>query len=92
MSKLSIPEIEQNIKKLKGWRWDGESIKKEWAFKDFKEALQFIHKVGLIAEQQNHHPEIVNVYNRVSLRYFTHDVGGLTLRDFQAAEAIDKLA
>jgi len=91
MRKLSIIDIEQNIKKLKGWRLDGESISKEWTFKNFKDALQFMNKVGLIAEQQNHHPEMVNVYNRVTLRYFTHDVGGLTQRDFQAAEAIDKL-
>ena len=91
MQKLSTADIQQGLKELKGWQLDGEALKKEWTFKNFKEALQFINKVGVIAEKQNHHPEIHNVYNHLTLRYYTHAIGGLTHRDFRAAAEIDKL-
>jgi len=79
------------MKQTNGWQLDRNALKKEWKFENFAEALKFINKVGAIAERQDHHPEIYNVYNRVTLRYYTHDVGGLTQRDFRAASEIDKL-
>lgn len=91
MQQLSTDEIQQKLKETKGWQLDGSALKKEWKFENFAEALKFINKVGAIAEKQDHHPEIYNVYNRVTLRYFTHDLGGLTRRDFKAVSEIDKL-
>ena len=91
MQKLSAAEIPIRLKKLDRWDWDGDSIKKDWVFSDFRAALQFINLVGDLAEDNNHHPEIMNTYNRVSLKLSTHDVGGLTERDFILAAKIDKL-
>ncbi|PKP15860.1 MAG: 4a-hydroxytetrahydrobiopterin dehydratase, partial [Bacteroidetes bacterium HGW-Bacteroidetes-23] len=54
-------------------------------------ALAFIVQIGIFAEKQNHHPEIKNVYNKVSLRLTTHDSDGVTEKDIKLALAIDKI-
>jgi 4a-hydroxytetrahydrobiopterin dehydratase len=92
MNRLSDTKIETELKRLSGWKRDGKQITKEWAFNDFSEAMQFINQVALLAEEQDHHPEIRNVYNRVGLILFTHDSDGLTEKDFKLAAAIDKLS
>jgi 4a-hydroxytetrahydrobiopterin dehydratase len=84
--------IQQRLTELKGWKLDGNAIKKEWQFKDFNEAMVFINRVADLAREQDHHPELFNVYNKVSLRFSTHDAGGLTNRDFKMATAVDKIA
>lgn len=62
------------------------------SFQDFSAAFGFILRVALLAEQQNHHPEIYNVYNQVTLRLRTHDAGDIvTEKDVRLAQAIDKL-
>ncbi len=88
---LNNIEIESNISRLSGWQLDGNAIKKEWVFKDFSDAMIFLNNVAEIAEKNNHHPEIFNVYNRVSLRFYTHDSGGLTELDFTVAADIDHI-
>lgn len=90
MKLLTDNEIQEKLNQLSGWQRDGQAIKKEWTFGDFGEAITFINKVADLAEAQNHHPELFNVYNRVSLRFSTHDAGGLTEKDFQIAQAIEK--
>lgn len=87
-------EIEEKVGKLEGWTFDesDERLVKDYAFGDFKSALAFINKVGDLAEQMDHHPEIYNVYNQVSLALMTHDVSGISRSDFEMAERIDALA
>ncbi len=76
-------------------RWtvhaDKDAISRDWKFKDFSEAWGFMTRVALLAEQQDHHPEWSNVYNRVSITLTTHDAGGLSARDVKMAHAIDAL-
>ncbi len=91
MQKLHLEKIKQKLSTIKGWQLEGKSIAKEWQFNNFKDAMRFINQVADLAEKHNHHPEIINVYNRVSLRFSTHDVGGLTNRDFIIAADIDNL-
>lgn len=91
MKKLSAAEIQKRLGALQGWSTDGPAIKKEWQFRDFVQALAFINKIAQLAERHGHHPELYNVYNRVSLRFSTHDAGGLTAKDFAIAEEIDRL-
>ena len=91
MEKLKQSEIQQRLTEVKGWKLDGNAIKKEWQFRDFDEAMQFINRVADLAREQDHHPELFNVYNKVSLRFSTHDAGGLTNRDFKMATAVDKI-
>ena len=91
MDLLNENEIRTHMQTLSEWRRDGHAIQKEWTFRDFPTAIDFINKVAELAEAHNHHPELFNVYNRVSLRFSTHDAGGLTQKDFDIAQAIEKI-
>jgi 4a-hydroxytetrahydrobiopterin dehydratase len=74
---------------MDGWYLDEDAIRKDWTFDDFKDALAFINKIGDLAEKHNHHPELSNVYNKVSLRFNTHSADGITAKDFSIARDID---
>jgi 4a-hydroxytetrahydrobiopterin dehydratase len=68
-----------------------DAIRRGFVFKDFNEAFGFMARVALLAEQMNHHPEWTNVWNKVEVTLSTHDAGGLTERDLQLAEAMDRI-
>jgi len=71
---------------------DLRKISKEFKSKDFTKALELINKVGEIAEQQGHHPDIyLHNYNKVRIDLWTHAVGGLSENDFIMAAKIDQL-
>jgi 4a-hydroxytetrahydrobiopterin dehydratase len=88
----SKEEVLENIKRLKEWQLNENSITREFKFKDFVNAFGFMTKVAFEAEKLNHHPDWKNVYNRVSITLNTHDAGGLTELDFKLAGIIDKLS
>ncbi|HZW37751.1 MAG TPA: 4a-hydroxytetrahydrobiopterin dehydratase [Ignavibacteriaceae bacterium] len=90
MAKLSKDDIQLKLSHVFGWQLDGNSIYKEFNFKDFKESLNFINKVGDEAEKMDHHPDInLHSYNKVKLVLSTHSEGGLTNKDFKLAEIIN---
>jgi len=68
-----------------------DAIQRAFRFRDFNQAWGFMARVALLAEQQDHHPEWFNVYNRVEITLTTHDAGGLSGRDVKLARAIDAL-
>lgn len=72
-----------------GWELKGGAIVKLYKFKDFLEALAFVNRVGALAEEADHHPDIDLRYNKVTLKLVTHSAGGLTDKDFALARAID---
>ena len=76
---------------LKDWYFKANGIEKKFQFKTFIEALGFIVKVGVISEKMNHHPELFNVYNKVTIRLTTHDSNGLTDKDFKLATLIEEV-
>ena len=75
---------------LEGWTFQNNGIEKDFEFRDFVAAFSFMTRIAMLAEKQNHHPEWSNVYNKVHVRLSTHDAGGLTDKDFQLADAINK--
>ena len=91
MRVLSEIEINERLLDLDGWSLDQDAIKREWIFKDYSEAMDFINMVAVIAENQNHHPQLFNVYNHVSLRFNTHDAKGITEKDIDIARDFDNL-
>ena len=91
MRLLSEEEVQSRLQKAEYWEHDGNAIKREWNFQNFSEAMDFINMVAVICESHNHHPEIFNAYNRVSLRFYTYDVDGLSDIDFELAMEINKL-
>jgi 4a-hydroxytetrahydrobiopterin dehydratase len=93
VAKLTDAERGRLADTLPGWtlRTDKDALQKNYKFANFSEAWGFMTRVALLAEQQDHHPEWENVYNRVSITLTTHDSGGLSARDVKLAAAIDHL-
>ena len=94
MEPLNLKEIEEAIEKVNDWELaeSGKSIEKEFIFRNFEEALEFVNKVGKIAEQENHHPDILLYsYKKVKITLSTHEVEGLSENDFIIASKIDEL-
>jgi 4a-hydroxytetrahydrobiopterin dehydratase len=77
-----------------GWteESDGKALTRTFTFADFSEAFGFLARVAMHAETVDHHPEFTSVWNRVDFRLTSHDAGGVTDRDRQLAEAINRIA
>ncbi len=85
-------EAEVLVKQIPGWSIssDAKSIFRRYDFKNFKEALAFVNKVGALAESEGHHPDIyLKDYKFVELTLSTHAIGGLSQNDFILAAKID---
>ena len=91
MSTLSQQEIDRHLKELHGWVLVEHSIRKQYVLEDFPAAVHFVTRIVPIAEAADHHPDILIKYKRVTLTYSTHSEGGLTVKDFDGARAVDQL-
>lgn len=89
MSRLDDAQIAQALRQTPGWERAGPEITRTYRFEDFREALAFVNRVGALAERAGHHPGIDIRYNAVTLALTSHDVGGLSGKDFELARAID---
>lgn len=90
ISKIPIPELEQQLALLPLWKFSNEGLEREFLFKDFNEAFGFLTRIALLSEKMNHHAEWWGVYNKVNIRLSTHDAGGVTLKDITMALEIEK--
>ncbi len=89
---LSQENISKKLEELNGWSWENDRLTKNFEFSNFRDAMSFMVRISYEAEERDHHPQIFNCYNRVSLSVNTHDVGGkVTEKDFALASAIDSL-
>ena len=92
MTLLTQDEMAKNLSALSGWTQEEKQIAKQFQFKDFAEALNFVNKAGAEAEKMNHHPDIfIHSWNKVKITISTHSEGGITKKDFQLAEKIEGL-
>jgi len=91
MNLLTESEIADWIGSNDAWRLEEGKLVLSLKFENFSMAWGFMSRVALLAEQQNHHPEWVNVYNRVDIALVTHDAGGITTKDLDLARAITQL-
>ncbi len=91
-SRLSGDEAHERLAGVPGWELEGEALVRTFTFDDFARAFGFMASAAVVAEKMNHHPEWSNVYNRVTVRLSTHDVGGLSELDFQLAARMSDLA
>lgn len=90
---INHTEIEQRLEALDDWEIEGsKKIYKSYKFKNFKQALEFTNKVGAVAEEMQHHPDIYLTWGKVKIEIFTHEKDSLTEADFQLAEKIDRIA
>jgi 4a-hydroxytetrahydrobiopterin dehydratase len=89
---VSQQELEEKLEQLKpNWRLEGGKLYRRLEFRDFVECFSFMVKVALEAEKMQHHPEWLNVYNRLEIWLITHDLGGISTYDLYMAERIEEL-
>ena len=91
MALLTPEEIKTTLGQTSGWKKRGKTILRTIEFKNFMVAVKFVSRVARIAEKEGHHPDIDIRWNKVTLTLSTHSEGGLTARDFQLAEKINRL-
>ena len=90
MTRLSGAQVERALKPLSGWKREGDFISKEFHFPTFMAGIRFVDAVALIAEAQEHHPDIHVVWTTVTLKIQTHEEGGITDWDIALAGEIEK--
>jgi 4a-hydroxytetrahydrobiopterin dehydratase len=88
---LTLQEVEDLMSLLPNWSLKGKTISRELRFKDFRQAMDFVNKAAEVANDQDHHPDILVSYNTVLLTFTTHKIKGLSMNDFIAAAKIDLL-
>jgi 4a-hydroxytetrahydrobiopterin dehydratase len=90
---LKSQDIKNYLKKL-DTQWeviDNTQIRQTYKFKNFREALDFANKVGEIAEEEQHHPDLHVYYGKVTIDLATHAIGGLSENDFIVASKIEDI-
>lgn len=89
---LKGEELQKLAKQVPEWNViDGHHITRTFAFPDFRQALDFVNKVGELAESQGHHPDIFLAWGKAEITTWTHKINGLTESDFILAAKIEKL-
>lgn len=86
-------KAEEMLSAIPGWRLsaDAAMLKKKYEFKNFKQALNFVNKVGALAESEGHHPDIALGWGYCDLNLYTHKIGGLHENDFILAAKINEI-
>jgi 4a-hydroxytetrahydrobiopterin dehydratase len=92
MAVLEPDTLRAALDDLPGWEADGDAIVRSFELDGFPEAIALIVRIGFAAEALDHHPELSNVYSRVTVRLTSHDAGGVTERDLRLAQRIDQIA
>lgn len=89
---MSGPELAAFQEKLPCWKVVGEHhLSKSFLFPDFKTALEFVNRVGDLAEEEGHHPDLCLSWGKVDVTTYTHKIDGLSENDFILAAKIDEL-
>jgi 4a-hydroxytetrahydrobiopterin dehydratase len=88
---LSRTEAEALLPQVPTWTLGDKELTRDFRFKDFREAMQFVNKIAAIANEQDHHPDIAISYNKVRLTLSTHKIGGLSMNDFIVAARVEEL-
>jgi 4a-hydroxytetrahydrobiopterin dehydratase len=92
MTRLSDDAVSEELLVLPGWARAGEAIEKTFELASFPDAIAFVVRVGFLAEQADHHPDLDVRWRTVGVLLTTHDQGGLTRKDLDLARAIEDLA
>ncbi|MCX7279712.1 MAG: 4a-hydroxytetrahydrobiopterin dehydratase [Burkholderiales bacterium] len=94
-SALNAAQIVAKLSHVEGWQLDGDgaevAITKTFRFANYFETIAFVNALALVAHAQDHHPDLQVSYNRCTVRFNTHDVGGLSTTDFDCAARINGL-
>lgn len=92
-SPLKGAELEKLHSSVSKWTVSDEHhLHREFKFPDFKQALEFVNRVGALAEEEGHHPDILLAWGKAEITLWTHKIDGLTESDFIMAAKIDRLS
>ena len=91
MSVLKDAEIRDALQSLPEWYLSRDTLRRDYQFKNFIQAMAFVNQVVEVAETANHHPDIDIRYNKVTLALTSHDEGGITSRDLKMAKKISEM-
>lgn len=89
---MSHDDVRAALERMPAWSLEDGKLHRELQFGGFSEALAFLVRVGIEAEKRGHHPELTNVFSRVTIDLTTHDAGGITEKDVDLARAVDEIA
>ncbi len=90
---MKTEEINEKLNSLTDWSYDlnSKSLVKVFPFKTYSKNIQFVNAVAWIANKMNHHPDLEVTFNKCVVKITTHDVGGISEKDFELADAIEAL-
>ena len=89
---MSGLEIQKILKLVPEWKAiDDHHLTRTFTFPDFKQALDFVNRVGALAEEQGHHPDVLLAWGKAEITLWTHKINGLTESDFIMAAKIDRV-
>jgi len=92
MDRMSEVEVNQAIQARPDWSETGGAINRTYQFANFIDAMEFVNAVAQLAEADQHHPDILVRWNKVTLSLSTHDAAGITMKDFEMAAKADLLS
>jgi 4a-hydroxytetrahydrobiopterin dehydratase len=89
--RLSDSDLQAFLKTFPQWHYQGGELVREFRFEDYYRSIAFVNALAFIAHAQDHHPDLSVHYNRVQVRFSTHDVGGLSRNDIICALKVNRL-
>lgn len=89
---VTAPLLQQALRALPGWRVQDGRLQRDYEFSNFTDAMGWMLTVAVECERLDHHPDWTNIYNKVSVRLWTHDVRAITELDLDLARAMEQTA
>lgn len=89
---LDPDEVRERMGALADWSYQADALHRTYELGSFRAAIELIDRIADVAEELDHHPDLRNRYRTLEVRLTTHDVGGVTSRDLDLAERIERLA
>ena len=91
-AKLSDKEIQDKLAALPGWKKEADALVRQFTLRSFPDAIAFTTRLAFDAQEADHHPDITISYKRVTVRWSTHDAGGVTDKDLAGVAQTDRVA
>jgi 4a-hydroxytetrahydrobiopterin dehydratase len=92
VGRLSDKEIRDKLTAQPGWKQDGDAVVRQFTFASFPDAIAFTTRLAFDAQEADHHPDLTISYKRVTVRWSTHDQGGVTEKDLAGVAQTDRIA
>jgi 4a-hydroxytetrahydrobiopterin dehydratase len=90
-SAMSVADVDRHLEEVSGWALKDGAIERTFQFDDYHRTLAFINALAWIAHREDHHPDVAFSYNRATVRWKTHSVGGISINDFICAAKVNAL-